>query len=221
VNGVWPGFRRNHAKGVCIAGSFDSNGEGVRLSKAAVFQPGRVPVIGRFSLAGGQPYVADGPAAVRAMGLSFRPPNDEEWRTAMIDVPVFGVRAPEGLYEQLLAAKPEPATGKPDPTKMKDFLAHHPETGRALQIVQAKPFSSGFANASYNSLDAFLFVDAAGAATPVRWSMAAVEPFAPETAAQSAAQDKNYGFDAVIARIAQAPIEWHGVVTIGQSSDPS
>ena len=35
VNGVHPGFRRNHAKGVCIAGSFDSNGQGVRLSKAA------------------------------------------------------------------------------------------------------------------------------------------------------------------------------------------
>ena len=41
VNGVWPGFRRNHAKGVCIAGYFDSNGSGVRFSRAAVFRPGR------------------------------------------------------------------------------------------------------------------------------------------------------------------------------------
>lgn len=221
VDGVWPGFRRNHAKGVCIAGNFDSNGEGVRLSKAAVFQRGRVPVIGRFSLAGGQPYVADGPAAVRAMGLSFRPPNGEEWRTAMIDIPVFIVKDPEGFYDQLLATKPDPATGKPDPAKMKDFLARHPETGRALQIVQAKPFSSGFANASYNGLDAFRFVDAAGAATPVRWSMVAAEPFEPETPAQSAAQDKNYLFDAVIARIERAPVEWHVVLTIGQPGDPT
>ena len=221
IDGVWPGFRRNHAKGACVAGNFDSNGEGVRLSKAAVFQRGRVPVIGRFSLAGGQPYVADGPAAVRAMGLSFRPPNSEEWRTAMIDIPVFIVKDPEGFYDQLLATKPDPVTGKPDPAKMKDFLARHPETGRALQIVQAKPFSSGFANASYNGLDAFRFVDAAGAATPVRWSMVAAEPFEPETPAQSAAQDKNYLFDAVIARIKRAPVEWHVVVTIGQPGDPT
>ena len=183
----YPGFRRNHAKGVCIAGYFESNGQGVRLSKAAVFTHGRVPVIGRLSLAGGQPYVADGPAAVRAMGLSFRPPDGEEWRTAMIDIPIFVVKDPEGFYEQLLASQPDPATGKPDPVKMKDFLAHHPETGRALQIVQSTPFSSGFANASYNSLDAFRFVNAAGASTPVRWSMAAVEPFEPEPPAQSAA----------------------------------
>src|SRR6476660_5960829 len=59
VDGVHPGFRRNHAKGVGVSGFFDSNGNGLRLSKAVVFQPGRVSVIGRFSLGGGQPYAAD------------------------------------------------------------------------------------------------------------------------------------------------------------------
>src|SRR5438034_9193808 len=71
VTGVHSGFRRNHAKGVGVAGFFDSNGAGVRLSKAAVFRPGRVPVIGRFSLGGGQPDVADRPDAVRGLGLQF------------------------------------------------------------------------------------------------------------------------------------------------------
>src|ERR1700730_17893489 len=221
VNGVHPGFRRNHAKGVSIAGAFDSNGQGGRVSKAAVFLPGPVPVLGRLSLAGGEPYMADGPAAVRAMGLAFRPPDGEEWRVAMIDIPVFIVKDPESFYEQLLASRPDPATGKPDPAKMKDFVAHHTETARALQILQANPFSSGFANASYNGLDAFRFLSAAGASTPVRWSMAAVDPFEPEPPAQSAAQDKNYLFDAVIARIGQAPVQWHLVVTIGQPGDPT
>jgi catalase len=51
--------------------------------------------------------------------------------------------------------------------------------------------------------------------------MVAAESFEPETPAQSAAQDKNYLFDAVIARIERAPIEWHVVVTIGQPGDPT
>src|SRR5580704_12477578 len=55
VAGVHPGFRRNHAKGMGVSGFFESNGIGERLSKAAVFRPGRVPVIGRFSLAGPNP----------------------------------------------------------------------------------------------------------------------------------------------------------------------
>src|ERR1700704_2750550 len=112
VNGVHPGFRGNHAKGVCIAGNFESNGQGARLSKAVVFTPGRVPVIGRFSLAGGQPHVADGPTAVLAMALRLQPPAGQEWRIAMIDIPVFLVRNGEALFEQLLASKPDPATGQ-------------------------------------------------------------------------------------------------------------
>src|SRR5919106_6697295 len=71
VNGVHPGFRRNHAKGLGVSGFFESNGNGVRLSKAVVFQPGRVPVIGRFSLGGGQPYAPDSTTPPRGLGLQF------------------------------------------------------------------------------------------------------------------------------------------------------
>ena len=88
INGVHSGFRRNHAKGLGVSGVFDSNGNGVRLSKAAVFAPGRVPVIGRFSLDGGHPYQADHPHTRRGLGLQFTLPNGELWRTAMISFPV-------------------------------------------------------------------------------------------------------------------------------------
>src|ERR1700745_1669558 len=37
VNGVHPGFRRNHAKGVGVSGFFESNGHGARFSTAGVF----------------------------------------------------------------------------------------------------------------------------------------------------------------------------------------
>src|SRR5258708_5909803 len=48
ANGRHSGFRRNHAKGVCVTGYFESNGQGRALSKASVFLPGRVQLIGRF-----------------------------------------------------------------------------------------------------------------------------------------------------------------------------
>jgi catalase len=71
VAGIHSGFRRNHAKGVGVTGFFESNGQGTRLSKAAVFRPGRAPVIGRFSFGGGNPNVADAPDMVRGLGLWF------------------------------------------------------------------------------------------------------------------------------------------------------
>ena len=53
LNGEHPGFRRNHAKGVCADGYFNSNGAGQALSKVLFFRAGRVPILGRFALAGG------------------------------------------------------------------------------------------------------------------------------------------------------------------------
>ena len=177
VNGVHAGFRRNHAKGVGVSGFFESNGNGVRLSKAVAFQLGRVPVLGRFSLGGGQPYAADKPDAVRGLGLQFSLPNGEVWRTAMINFPVFPVRTPEAFFEQLMASKPEPSTGKPDPAQMDAFLARHPETVRALTLIKAHPVSSGFGNGAFYALNAFRFTNSAGDSIPVRWLVTPMQRF--------------------------------------------
>ena len=108
VFGIHSGFRRNHAKGVCVSGFFESNGQGKRLSKAAVFNIGRVPIIGRFSLGGGTPYAGDAPDAIRGLGLLFRLPDREEWRTAMINRPVFPFNTPQAFYDKLIASQPDP-----------------------------------------------------------------------------------------------------------------
>jgi catalase len=220
VNGVYPGFRRNHAKGLCLIGVFDSNGQGARLSKAVVFAPGRVPVLGRFALAGGRPFITDTPQNVRSMALRFSLPDGEEWRAGINDIPVFPVGTPAAFYEQLAASQADPATGKPDPAKMKDFLDRHPETVRALAAIRDQPMSSGFYNATYNSLDAFRFIDAAGHSIPVRWSMVSVQPFAP-AGTGAGEPDKNYLFDDLMAALRRQPLQWHLVVTVGQPGDPT
>lgn len=220
VNGVHSGFRRNHAKGVSVSGSFESNGNGVRLSKASVFQPGTLPVIGRFSLGGGQPDMADGPDAVRGLGLQFSLPDGELWRTAMIHFPVFPFRTPEAFYEQLIASKPDPKTGKPHPAKMQAFFASHPETGEALKIIKSQPLSSGFRNSTFHSLNAFRFTNTAGSTMSVRWILTPMQPFEPANTA-APPQDKNYLFDALIAQIHRQPLRWHLVIIVGQPGDPT
>jgi catalase len=219
VDGIYSGFRRNHAKGVCVSGVFESNGQGTRLSKALVFRAGRVPVVGRFSVGGGNPYVADAPDMVRGLGLLFRLPDGEEWRTAMINAPVFVVNTPQAFYDRMIATQPDPKTGKPQPEKIAAFLASHPETAQAIKFIQGHPASSGFDNSAYYGLNAFLFVGANGTSVPVRWSMAPVQPFIPANATTSGQADKNCLFATLIARILQQPLQWHLIITIGQPGD--
>ena len=49
------GFRRAHAKGLCVAGEFVSNGNLASYSVAPVFRAGSTPVLGRFSTGGNNP----------------------------------------------------------------------------------------------------------------------------------------------------------------------
>lgn len=216
--GVHSGFRRNHAKGVCVTGFFESNEQGARLSKAEVFQAGRFPVIGRFSIGGGDPYAADSPDAVRALGLQFSQPDGEKWRTAMINLPVFPFKDPQGFYDNMMAGVPDPNTHKPDPGKMKAFLANHPETVRAVGIIKSHPLPTGFDNSTFYGLNTFRFVDVNGTSTPVRWTLVPLQPFVPaDTAATQT--DKNYLFDGLIASIHQHPLQWRLIVVIGQPGD--
>jgi catalase len=218
IDGVHSGFRRNHAKGLGVSGFFESNGNGARLSKATVFEPGRVPVIGRFSLDGGQPYQPDRPDTRRGLGLQFSLPNGELWRTAMINFPLFPVRTPEIFYERLFAFKQDPATGKPDPAKVKAFEERHPETVEVLEKITAEPRTSGFGNTTFNGLNTFRFTNAAGRTTPVRWNLKPMQPF---EAAAAAPPDKNYLFDDLITQIHRQPLRWCLIVIVGKPNDPT
>jgi catalase len=220
IDGVHPGFRRNHAKGLGVAGFFESHGNGVRLSKAVVFRPGRLPVIGRFSLSGGQPHAADMPETVRGLAVEFSLPDGELWRTAMINLPVVPASTPAAFYELLMASAPDPKTGKPDPSKMKSFLARNPETEEATKVIKGQAVSSGFGNSTYRALHAFRFINSQGDSIPVRWLLTPMQPFEAASTA-SAPRDKNYLFDALIAQIRRQPLRWHLIVIIGQPGDPT
>ncbi len=220
VDGLHPGFRRNHARGLGVEGFFESTGKGIAYSKAAVFAPGRVPILGRFSLGGGQPYAADNPTDVRGLGLQFSLPNGELWRTSMINLPVFPVRTPEAFYERMLAFKPDPKTGKPDQALVESFLAAYPESVRAVSIIKSQPPASGFGDSSFHSLNAFRFTNESGKVSAVRWI------FVPEKRAEAADStgakgDKNYLFDDLAQQILRGPLEWHLILILGQADDPT
>jgi len=219
LNGEHPGFRRNHAKGVCVSGYFESNGRGEALSKAVVFRAGRVPIVGRFSLGGGMPEQADEAHTVRGLGIQFALPNGEKWRTAMINLPVFPVRTPEEFYELLVATAPDAGTGKPDAAKVGAFFGKYAEAAKAHEVIMGQAPSSGFENTTFNSLNAFRFENASGARAWVRWSL---KPSAePGAATAGGNEGKNFLFDGLIQAMHRGPLQWHLMLTVAKPGDPT
>jgi catalase len=217
--GTFPGFRRNHAKGVCVSGYFESSGQAQSLSIAKVFAPGRTPVVGRFAIPGGNPYAPDSSAPIRSMALRMTLANGQQWRTGMNDMPVFPVATPQAFFDQLKAQQPDPATGKPDAAKVAAFFASHPETAAFLAWVKTARPSASFATESYYSLNAFVLVDANGLRQPVRWRMVPAAADAGGDTGKSG--DGDYLAADLTQRLAQAPLRWKLLLTLADASDPT
>ncbi|OBB33215.1 catalase [Mycolicibacterium peregrinum] len=180
---------------------------------------GVVPVVGRFSLSGGLPDQPDKPDTVRGLGLMFRLPDGEQWRVAMVNLPVFPDSTPRGFYDRMLASRPVPGTGKADPQAMAAFLADHPETAAAMKIIKQAPPSAGFADSTYRGLNAFRATNAQGETTSIRW--AAVPTASEQPAEQAHGNDRNALFDALIDTIARGPVSWKLILTVADLTDPT
>ena len=216
-NGVHPGYRRNHAKGLCVAGYFQGSGAAQALSSAQVFGTERTPVVGRFALPSGNPYAPDSSVPIRSFALSFTQANGQQWRTGMNSMPVFPVGTPEAFYQMLQAGAPEATTGKPAPGAMPAFFAAHPETASFLQWVKTAKPSASYATESYNGINAFYLVNAAGQRQAVRWG---VVPLALDVAAASTPGDADYLQRDLLERLAAGPLKWQLNLTLAEPGDP-
>ena len=163
------GFRRAHAKGICLAGSFESTGELAKYSQAKVFDLGATPFVGRFSIAGNNPTAPDLKAPVRSLAFSITTDDNQEWRVAMNTPPVMAVATPDAFFKQLQALSPDPVTKKRSPEKIKAFFAAHPESAAFNNWKASYTPTSSFATEQYHSINAFYLVDENDEKHAVRW----------------------------------------------------
>lgn len=215
-----PGFRRAHSKGVCVSGVFHGNGQASTLSSARVFAQSEVPVLGRLSIAGGDPHGADAKARVRSMALLLRSDDGQQWRTAMNSFPFFAVPTPEAFQAQTLASIPDPATGKPDPAKMAALVARWPQIKKFQQWASSADWSNSWANTGFNGVNAFIFTAGDGSEHAVRWSMRPQTAFAPLDAQQREQADADFLAEDLRARLAQGPLRWDLLITVAAPGDP-
>lgn len=216
----FPGFRRAHARGVCVAGHFQPTAEGAALSKARVFTQAVTPALGRLSIGGGDPHGPEAAARVRSLALQLDTDDGQRWRLAMNSFPFFAVSTPQAFAEQIVASRPDPATGKPDPEKMQAFLQRHPEAANFMAWAASEPWSNSFANTRYNGVHAFRFTNADGEDRYVRWSFVPEAPFETLDTAQRQSGAASLLTDELASRLARGPLRWTLELTLAEPGDP-
>lgn len=221
VFGVTPGERRNHTKGTCAAGEF----VGVRkaaavYSRSALFSGRPVPVVARFSLAGGNPKAPDVAKSPRGMALEFSLPKGASQHMTMLNTPVFGAALPRTFLDLMVALKPEPATGKPDPEKIKAFKATHPDSLAQADFLANNNPPVSYANSAYFGIHTFKFVNGANKTTLVRWRFVPQDGEKRLLDAELKSMPPNFLEQALIERTKQGPLRWDMVIALGEPGDP-
>src|SRR5580692_672150 len=118
VDGVHPGFRAFHAKGVVVEGSFKASAEAVRLSGATLFNGSSIPVTARFSDGSGMPGVPDGsPAMPRGIASKYHLPDGADTDMVTNSFKFFPVGTGEDFRVLLQAVVASPPDA-PKPTKL-------------------------------------------------------------------------------------------------------
>jgi catalase len=218
--GVHQGQRRNHTKGLCAAGEFVGTPDAAALSRSLLFSGKSVPVIARFSLGGGDPDVPDAAPAPRGMALEFHLPGGALQHITMINVPIFGATSPASFRDAIVAAKPDPTTGKPDPEKLKAYAESHPDAMALMQLSSHHTPTANYHQTTFFSIHTFKFIDAKSAEHLVKWRFVPRDGTKEMTAAEMKAAPHDFLEKNLIERTHKGPAVWDMIVYVGEPGDP-
>ena len=218
LNGLHPGFRPVHAKGILLSGVFTPSPGGSSLTRAPHLHRQSTPVSVRFSDFAGVPTIPDNDPDASPRGIGIRFHLAEHVHTDIIghSVDGFPTHTAEEFVEFLRAARASgPAAPKPSPIEL--FLGTHPA---ALEFVQVpKPFPSSFAKESFYAVNAYKFTNQSDEGQYGRYRMRPDGGSDYLSAEAAAAKPASFLFDEIKERLAKGPVTLHIVVQLAAAGD--
>src|SRR5882762_10212247 len=214
VDGVHPGFRAFHAKGI-VEGTFKASAEAARLSRATLFNGSSIPLTARFSDGSGMPTVPDGsPAMPRGIAIKYHLPGGGDTDMVTNSFKFFPVGTGEDFRDLLQAITASPPDA-PHPNKVEQFFGSHPNAPKAIGSL---PIPDSFADEEYHGIDAFIFVSKSGQRQAVRYVITP-EKLVHITPEEAAKQSPDFLFDDLAKRIAQRPLVFHLKAQLAEPGD--
>lgn len=178
ISGNHPGFRKAHARGLCVAASFAPN-QSEYFAGAKLLNNGELEVNMRFSLGGGNPNSDERTPGTRGMGMQIKLPDGSMHVFTGNNFPAFAGKDVETFYGFLLSLA--------DPAKTVEYIKNNPSVRANVAWNQTAGTPKSYANTEFFGLHTFFYDDASGKQTKFRWHLtpdAGVESFTKEEAAK-------------------------------------
>jgi catalase len=217
LQGVHPGFRPAHAKGLMCEGVFAPSVEAAKLTRAPHAKRPTTPVTVRYSDSTGLPDISDNdPARSGPRGIAIRFHLDDHVHTDIVahSHDGFPVRTGEEFLEFLRAAAAHRA-GKPE--LMGGFLASHPNARRFIEAP--KPIPTSFAREAFFAATAFKFTNSSGVSAYGRFRIRPDEGTEHLSNEAAAALSPNFLFEELGPRLSRKPVKLNISVQMAEPGD--
>ncbi len=222
LNGVFgshAGARGSHAKGFCVAGQFEASSGATAITRANMFQADkRTPLIGRFSVGGGNPKAPDNAKSVRGIALRITDGSERlEW--IFVSAPHFFAQTPEQFVDFLKVRAPDPATGKMNPEAITAFSKANPATTKQGAYLASQPVPASYASVPYWSTNAFVATNASGKAQAIRWRFEPVAGRLGLTDDEAKTKGADFLRSELTERLAKGAVAFNVIAQLAQPGD--
>jgi catalase len=154
------------------------------------------------------------------MALELHLPGGALQHITMINVPIFAAASPASFRDAIVAAKPDPKTGKPDPEKLKAYAASHPDAMALSDLASHHNPTANYYQTTYFSVHTFKLIDTKGTEHPVKWRFVPRDGTKELTAAEMKTAPHDFLEKNLIERIRKGPAVWDMIVYVGEPGDP-
>ncbi|HEX2843345.1 catalase family peroxidase [Hyphomicrobium sp.] len=215
VFGANPGKRAAHTHGFCVKGSFSPTDDAGKLSKAPHLSgKGPWPVVGRFSMGGGNPLAPNAQKDnTRGLALHFDLGNGNQTDMVMISAPVFVAKTPAKFLELLTTVATK------DKDKIGAFFAANPESTRQKAWLTARSVPASYATTPYFGIHTFTLTNAAGEKQIIKWKLVPKAGEASLTDDEAKAKDPDFYKPEMTERLSKGPVEFDVTAILGQTGD--
>jgi len=217
--GPHEGARPTFAKGLCVRGTFTPDPRAGEVIASRTFAETSA-LIGRFSVGGGNPGVADTNKLV-LRGFAFRcGPEGSTSDFITESAPVHFARTLDQMLAFLRVRALGPG-GQPDAEAIKAFSAANPETTHQAAFVATRPLPASFAGVEYWAVHAFPVTDLRGEQRLVKFKVVPVHGVESLDEATAAARPPGFLADDLRARIDAGTAAFDLVAILGRPGDPT
>jgi catalase len=216
LNGVFGAhakMRAAHTKGICVKGNFTPTADAAALSKAPMFAA-PVPLVGRFSLGGGNPMASDGQKDnVRGIAMHFQLPDGAVSDLLLISAPIFVAKTPEQFLELLRTVATK------DAAKIDAFFKANPDSTRQKAWLTARETPASYATADYFGVHTFYLTNAKGDRQAVKWKAEPVAGFKGLTDKDAETKGADFYAKELNDQFAKGPVAFNLFAVLGQPGD--